>query len=164
MAVELHAAGVPLTAIACPLRELRVQVEHIADRFLEFTTERAFARRLEDRRHHTDAKAAETASLVRRLRPLAQQTVDAELARAMRLFATRQLRGHPGAGEPPEAVRETRCVPIPVETIRGRGAARWRRAGRATSIALAAEREVRARDLDGLTTSRRSDHDLGESP
>ncbi|MEU6603868.1 hypothetical protein ABZ922_02150 [Streptomyces shenzhenensis] len=163
MAVELHAAGVPLTAIAGQLRELRVQVEHIADRFLEFTTEHVFARRLEDPRHRTDAKAAETASLVRRLRPLAQQTVDAELARAMRLFATRQL--------PATRVRGSRRKPF------GRRVAcrfRLRRSGAverpvgagraATSIALAAEREVRARDLDGLTTSRRSDHDLGESP
>ncbi|MFJ8599056.1 hypothetical protein ACIREM_10060 [Streptomyces shenzhenensis] len=145
------------------LGELLVQVGHIAARFLEFITEHVFARCLEDLRHRTDAKAAEAASPVRRLRPLAQQTVDAELARAMRLFATRQPRRQLGAGEPTEAVRETRCVPIPAETIQA--VERPVGAGRAaTSIALAAERQVRTRALDDLTTSRRSDHDLGESP
>ncbi|MGW3635101.1 MerR family transcriptional regulator, partial [Streptomyces sp. NPDC005122] len=46
VAVELYAAGVPLSAISGHLRELRVKVEHIASRFLEFTTEHVFARYL----------------------------------------------------------------------------------------------------------------------
>ncbi|WP_436845569.1 hypothetical protein [Streptomyces shenzhenensis] len=54
-------------------------------------------------------------------------------------------------------------MPIPAETIRAVerlvGAVRA-----ATFIALTAERQVRARALDDLTASRRSDHDLGESP
>ena len=87
VAAELHAAGVPLSAISGHLRELRGQVEHIAARFLEFTTEHVFARYLRGPDRPTDAEAAEAAALVRRLRPLAQQTVDAELARAMRLLA-----------------------------------------------------------------------------
>lgn len=99
VAVELHGAGVPLTAISGHLRELRGQVEHIAARFLEFTTEHVFARYL-GHRPPTDADAAEAAELVRRLRPLAQQTVDAELARAMRTFATRHLQHHLGADTP----------------------------------------------------------------
>jgi DNA-binding transcriptional MerR regulator len=92
VAVELHAAGVPLTAITGHLRELRAQVEHISERFLEFTTEYVFERFL----HHppSDAEAAEATELVRRLRPLAQQTVDAELARAMGLRATARIRHH----------------------------------------------------------------------
>ncbi len=92
VAVELHAAGVPLTAITGHLRELRAQVEHISERFLEFTTEYVFERFL----HHppSDAEAAEATELVRRLRPLAQQTVDAELARAMGLRATAHIRHH----------------------------------------------------------------------
>ena len=94
VAAELHAAGVPLSAIAGHLRELRGQVEHIAARFLEFTTEHVFARYIGPHQPPTEADAVEAATLVRRLRPLAQQTVDAELARAMRLFATRQLRRH----------------------------------------------------------------------
>lgn len=100
VAAELHAAGVPLSAISGHLRELRGQVEHIASRFLEFTTEHVFARYL-GHRPPTEADAAEAASMVRRLRPLAQQTVDAELARAMRTFATRHLQHHLGAEGPP---------------------------------------------------------------
>ncbi|MDQ1009730.1 hypothetical protein QFZ82_004215 [Streptomyces sp. V4I23] len=86
--VQLHAAGVPLPAISVHLRELRGQFEHIAARFLEFTAEHVFAG-FPAHQPPTDAEAAEAAVLVRRLHPLAQQTVDAELARAMRVFATR---------------------------------------------------------------------------
>ncbi|MBB1247264.1 MerR family transcriptional regulator, partial [Streptomyces durbertensis] len=87
VAAELHAAGVPLLAVTAHLRELRAQIEHIADRFLDFTTEHVFARFLDHT--PTDAEAAEAAELVRRLRPLARQTVDAELARAMSAQAAR---------------------------------------------------------------------------
>ncbi|MEE4541110.1 MerR family transcriptional regulator [Streptomyces sp. V4-01] len=92
VAVELHTAGVPLAAITGHLRELRTQVEHISERFLEFTTEYVFQRFLQH--PPTDAEAEEAAGLVRRLRPLAQQTVDAELARAMRTRATAHIRRH----------------------------------------------------------------------
>jgi DNA-binding transcriptional MerR regulator len=102
VAAELYAAGVPLKAISGHLWELRGQVEHIAARFLEFTTEHVFARYLEHR-PPTDADAAEAAALVRRLRPLAQQSVDAELARAMRLFATRHLQQHLNDAREPAA-------------------------------------------------------------
>lgn len=94
VAAELHAAGVPLTAVTGHLRELREQVEHISERFLEFTTEYVFGRFL--KHPPTDEEAAEAAGLVRRLRPLAQHTVDAELARAMRLRATAHVRKHFG--------------------------------------------------------------------
>ncbi|MFH8404538.1 MerR family transcriptional regulator [Streptomyces sp. NPDC018019] len=92
VAAELHAAGVPLTAISGHLRELRGQVEHIAARFLDFTTEYVFHPYLDHQ--PTEAEATEAAGLVRRLRPLAQQTVDAELARAMRTLATRYIHHH----------------------------------------------------------------------
>lgn len=151
VAVELHAAGVPLSAISGHLRELRGQVEHIAARFLEFTNEHVFARYLGSR-PPSEADAAEAASLVRRLRPLAQQTVDAELARAMRLFATRYLRRKLTVGEQPTACDEVQQVTVPARTMRavralvGEGNA-------AAFIAAAAEREVQTRTLDALATS-----------
>ncbi|MGP4008007.1 MerR family transcriptional regulator [Streptomyces sp. 4N124] len=163
VAVELHAAGVPLSAISGHLRELRGQVEHIAARFLEFTTEHIFARYLDGAHRPTDADAAEAASLVRRLRPLARQSVDAELARAMRLFAVRHLRQHLGTDEAPQASEESRSVTIPagamraVEKLVGPGKA-------AEFIALAAEREVRARALDDLAASPATPADLDETP
>ncbi|MFD8543511.1 MerR family transcriptional regulator [Streptomyces sp. NPDC059649] len=101
VAAELHSAGVPLLAISAHLRELRGQVEHIASRFLDFTTEHVFQQFLDH--PPTDAEAAEAAALVRRLRPLAQQTVDAELARAMRTLATRYLRRHLSEALPTES-------------------------------------------------------------
>ncbi|WP_328753317.1 MerR family transcriptional regulator [Streptomyces sp. NBC_00285] len=161
VAVELHMAGVPLSAISSHLRELRGQVEHIAARFLEFTTEHVFARYLEGPHHPTDADATEAASLVRRLRPLAQQTVDAELARAMRLLAVRHLRRHLGTEGPPASRPTSRSVAVPEETIRAVeelvGAERA-----AEFFALAAEREVRARGLDALTSNWLPPVDLDE--
>ncbi|MFJ9466267.1 MerR family transcriptional regulator [Streptomyces caniferus] len=103
VAAELHAAGVPLPAISGHLREVRGQVEHIASRFLDFTTEHVFQPFLDH--PPTEAEAAEAAALVRRLRPLAQQTIDAELARAMRTLATRYLRQHLSEALPAEALR-----------------------------------------------------------
>ncbi|TRO57969.1 MerR family transcriptional regulator [Streptomyces sp. IB201691-2A2] len=151
VAAELYEAGVPLSAISGHLRELRGQVEHIASRFLEFTSEHVFARYLGEH-PPTDADAAEAAALVRRLRPLARQTVDAELARAMRLFANRNLRRHLGAEQPPAPADETRSVAVPAETM----AAVERLVGAekaAEFIAVAAEREVRARALDALAAN-----------
>ncbi len=161
VAVELNAAGVPLSAIAGHLRELRGQVEHIAARFLEFTTEHVFARYLDGPHRPSDAEAAEAASLVRRLRPLAQQTVDAELARAMRLLAVRHLRRHLGASEPEDIGKTTRVVALPAETMRA--VERLVGVEQASAfIALAAEREVRARGLDVLASRGGPPADLGE--
>ncbi|MFD0371654.1 MerR family transcriptional regulator [Streptomyces sp. NPDC059071] len=160
VAAELHAAGVPLSAITGHLRELRGQVEHIAARFLEFTAEHVFARYLEHR-PPTDADAAEAATLVRRLRPLAQQTVDAELARAMRTFATRHLQYHlsPDAAVPGD--REPRSVSLPPETIR----AVERLVGRenvAAFVTAAAEREVQTRTLDTLASNAVNANQVGQ--
>jgi hypothetical protein len=161
VAVELHAAGVPLSAISGHLRELRGQVEHIAARFLEFTTEHVFARYLQGPHRPTDADATEAASLVRRLRPLAQQTVDAELARAMRLLAVRQLRQHLGSEQTPDGPTGSRSVAVPEETMRAvEGLVGEERV--AEFFVLAAEREVRARKLDALTSSGPPPVDLGE--
>lgn len=101
VAAELYSAGVPLLAISGHLREVRGQVEHIAARFLDFTTEHVFQPFLDH--PPTGTEAAEAAALVRRLRPLAQQTVDAELARAMRTLATQYLRHHLSDARPAEA-------------------------------------------------------------
>ncbi|OON79306.1 MerR family transcriptional regulator [Streptomyces tsukubensis] len=148
VAVELHAAGVQLSAVAGHLRELRGQVEHIASRFLEFTSEHVFAR-CPSHRAPTDAEADEAATLVRRLRPLAQHTVDAELARAMRLFARRQLRERPEPPSVPDAGPARTHVPLPRSTIiaveRLVGPERME-----TFVRAAVEHEVQARTLDAL--------------
>ncbi|GBQ00983.1 MerR family DNA-binding transcriptional regulator [Streptomyces spongiicola] len=150
VAAELYTAGVPLGAITGQLRELRGQVEHIASSFLEFTTRHVFARYL-GHRPPTDAEAVEAASMVRRLRPLARQTVDAELARAMRLLATRHLRYHLGAESPPAVEGGRRRIALPGETV----AAVESLVGpehTAPFIAAAAERELRKRTLDAMVT------------
>ncbi|MEV5607106.1 MerR family transcriptional regulator [Streptomyces sp. NPDC052225] len=151
VAAELHAAGVPLPAISAHVRELRGQIEHIAARFLEFTTEHVFARYLGPQ-PPTDAEAAEAAALVRRLRPLAQQSVDAELARAMRLFATRHLHRHLAEGPalPPED--EPQSVTVPMGTMRAVRALVGPE-NVSAFITAAAEREVQARTLDSLATN-----------
>ncbi|MBO1336733.1 MerR family transcriptional regulator [Streptomyces sp. VRA16 Mangrove soil] len=151
VAAELYASGVPLSAISGHLRELRGQVEHIAARFLEFTTEHVFARYLGPQ-PPTDAEAAEAAALVRRLRPLAQQSVDVELARAMRLFATRHLHRHLAAGPVAAPADEPQSVALPAETMRAvRGLVGPENV--AAFIAAAAQREVQARTLDALASS-----------
>ncbi|TVL92615.1 MerR family transcriptional regulator [Streptomyces sp. SAJ15] len=184
VAAELYAAGVPLLAISGHLRELRTQVEHIAGRFLDFTTEHVFQPYLDH--PPTDAEATEAAALVRRLRPLAQQTVDAELARAMRTLATRHLRRHlDEATAPPDAAgRPTppaapgalpvEAVPLPAEAVSLPAepgplptelvslpveAVRAVRslvgpADTAAFIAAAAIREVNARTMDALVAGR----------
>ncbi|MFB7643530.1 MerR family transcriptional regulator [Streptomyces sp. NPDC056084] len=157
VAAELHAAGVPLDAIAGHLRELRGQVEHIAARFLDFTTEHVFARYL-GHRPPTDTEAAEAADLVRRLRPLAQQTVDAELARAMRLFATRHLQRHLGTPTAAPAAPDPGPVTLPSDTVRAVQALVGPE-NVAAFIAAATEREVGARTLDALS---RPTRDSGE--
>ncbi|MFG3492534.1 MerR family transcriptional regulator [Streptomyces sp. NPDC094447] len=155
VAAELYAAGVPLGAITGHLRELRDQVEHIASRFLEFTTEHVFARYLEHR-PPTDADAHEAATMVRRLRPLAQQTVDAELARAMRLLATRHLQLHLSPDAPPVRDDEPRPVALPAGTVRAVQDLVGSE-GVAAFVAAAAEREVHKRTLDVLASNPRNE-------
>nr|WP_084717937.1 MerR family transcriptional regulator [Streptacidiphilus carbonis] len=89
VAVELHELGVPLPAIVAHLEELRGDIDHLARRFVEFSAIHVFVRYAG---HQLDnAEAAEAIGTVRRLRPLAQSVVDAELARAMRVEATKLL-------------------------------------------------------------------------
>lgn len=89
VAVELHELGVPLPAIVAHLEELRGDIDHLARRFVEFSAIHVFVRYAGHQLG--DAEAAEAIGTVRRLRPLAQSVVDAELARAMRAEATRLL-------------------------------------------------------------------------
>ncbi|MFF7440009.1 MerR family transcriptional regulator [Streptomyces sp. NPDC008122] len=159
VAAELYAAGVPLAAITGHLRELRDQVEHIASRFLEFTTEHVFARYLEHR-PPTDADAAEAATMVRRLRPLAQQTVDAELARAMRLLATRHLQFHLSPEPPLVRDDQPRPVSLPAGTIRAVQSLVGAE-GIEAFIAAATEREVNKRTLDALAARRDKEEEIG---
>jgi signal transduction histidine kinase len=89
VAMELHELGVPLAAIVAHLEELRGDIDHLARRFVEFSAVHIFARYAGHQL--TDEEAVEALGTVRRLRPLAQSVVDAELARAMRTEATRLL-------------------------------------------------------------------------
>ncbi|MHA6763219.1 MerR family transcriptional regulator [Streptacidiphilus sp. PAMC 29251] len=89
VAVELHALGVPLAAITAHLEQLRLDIGRLARRFVEFSAVHIFVRYAGHQL--TDDEAVEAVGTVRRLRPLAQAAVDAELARAMRLEATRLL-------------------------------------------------------------------------
>ncbi|MEE1818768.1 MerR family transcriptional regulator [Streptomyces sp. SP18ES09] len=158
VAAELYAAGVPLVAITGHLKELRDQVEHIASRFLEFTTEHVFARYLEHR-PPTDADAHEAATMVRRLRPLAQQTVDAELARAMQLLATRHLQLHLSPEAPEARDDQPRPVSLPAGTVRAvQGLVGAE--GIEAFIAAATEREVNKRKLDALAAKQRKDREV----
>ncbi|MFJ5547057.1 MerR family transcriptional regulator [Streptomyces sp. NPDC093225] len=150
VAAELYAAGVPLDAITGHLRELRAQVESIAARFLEFTTEHVFARYLGST-PPTDADAAEAAALVRRLRPLAQQTVDAELARAMRLQATRHLQQHLTAAG--TAVVPAGPVPVALPGATVRAVQELVGPGHVAAFVRAAtERELQARTMNELAS------------
>lgn len=158
VAAELYAAGVPLAAITGHLRELRDQVEHIASRFLEFTTEHVFARYLEHR-PPTDADATEAATMVRRLRPLAQQTVDAELARAMRLLATRHLQIHLSPDPPLVKDDQPRAVSLPAGTIRAVQSLVGAE-GVEAFIAASTERELNKRTLDALAARHHEDEEL----
>ncbi|MFC5909043.1 MerR family transcriptional regulator [Streptacidiphilus monticola] len=89
VAARLFALGVPLQACLGHLESLRADVEGMARDFVEFSALHVFARYAGHAL--TDEEAAEAAASVRELRPLAQQVVNAELARALRAEAVRLL-------------------------------------------------------------------------
>lgn len=132
---------------------MRGRVEHIAARFLDFTTGHVFARYLGQLQPPTESESAEVAALVRRLRPLAQQTVGVELARVMRLFATRQLRRHLASEKPSERLVESCSVLIPASAMRAVDKLVGPEQAPAF-ITVAAEREVQSRTLDALAARR----------
>jgi DNA-binding transcriptional MerR regulator len=99
---ELNAAGVPLPEVLQQLRILRQAMEAIAGQFVKLTAEHIWSKFPRDPGGSTLPNAAR---LIRRLRPLAQAAVDAELARAMRVQASRYLEGIVGRGvaQPPRS-------------------------------------------------------------
>ncbi len=89
---ELVTAGIPLDAVFDTLRRLRRDVDRIATRLVELTAMHIFDRYGEDLPPPEDVPRL--AEVVRRLRPLAQMVVDAELARAMERHVRRHLGQH----------------------------------------------------------------------
>ncbi|WP_051939895.1 MerR family transcriptional regulator [Phaeacidiphilus oryzae] len=89
LAAELHADGAPLGAIIDQLVTLRADLDGIAQSMVRFSATHLFA----GYAGHplSDHEAAEILSSVRRLRPLAQQAMEAELARALRAQALHLL-------------------------------------------------------------------------
>jgi DNA-binding transcriptional MerR regulator len=81
---ELYAAGVPIAAVLDHARALRRDIERIAGRFLRLTADHVLDRYLHTSQEElSDDDLAGLVEVIRRLRPLAQMAVDAELARAM---------------------------------------------------------------------------------
>lgn len=79
--VELHRAGVPLSAIFSELKTLRRDLDKLASRFVELVTTHVFAPHLDA--PLSGAEAKRLTDLVHKLRPLAEVAVSAELARAL---------------------------------------------------------------------------------
>ncbi|WP_051944681.1 MerR family transcriptional regulator [Streptacidiphilus rugosus] len=103
VAARLFELGVPLAAVIDHFEELRRDMGHLARRFVEFSAVQVFARYV-GATPLSDEDAARAAEAVRRLRPLAQAAVDAELARAMRREATLLLEA--SVATLPEPLRE----------------------------------------------------------
>ena len=87
---ELYAAGIPLAAIMDVARALRRDVDRIAGRFVELVATNLFEPYGDALPPPSDVPRL--AEIVRRLRPLAEMSVDAELARAME----RHVKAHLG--------------------------------------------------------------------
>ena len=89
---ELVAAGIPLEAVLNHARQLARDTDRIATRFVELVSANVF----EPYGDHPfpAADVPRLAELLRRLRPLAETTVDAYLARAMERRMARELGEH----------------------------------------------------------------------
>jgi DNA-binding transcriptional MerR regulator len=87
---ELYAAGIPLKAIMKTARQLSRDVDRVAERFVEMTETHLFEPYGD--RLPPPGDVPRLAEIVARLRPLAQMSVDAELARAME----RRVQAHLG--------------------------------------------------------------------
>jgi DNA-binding transcriptional MerR regulator len=88
--IELHTAGVPIAAVLAELRALRGDVERIAERLVELVAEHVFHAHTRERLPGSP-EMRRLSELARRLRPLAEMVVDAELARGLELAARRAL-------------------------------------------------------------------------
>jgi DNA-binding transcriptional MerR regulator len=102
-AAELVAAGIPLAAVLAAGRELRGEIDRVAELFVTLVTTHLFDP-LGD--VVPPDQVPRLAAAVQRLRPLGQRVVDAELARAMERHAKAQLgdrleRVLPEAGDQP---------------------------------------------------------------
>jgi DNA-binding transcriptional MerR regulator len=80
--VELVAAGVPVAAVLEHARLLRADIERISERLVGLVVEHVFGGR-DSAELPAGADVARLADVVRRLRPMAEMVVDAELARAL---------------------------------------------------------------------------------
>ena len=89
---ELIAAGIPLDAVLNHARQLARDTDRIAARFVELVAANVFEPYGD--RPFPKADVPRLADLLRRLRPLAQTTVDAYLARAMEQRMGRELGAH----------------------------------------------------------------------
>jgi DNA-binding transcriptional MerR regulator len=89
---ELVAAGIPLDAVLNHARQLARDTDRIAARFVELVSANVFEPYGD--RPFPAADVPRLAELMRHLRPLAQTTVDAYLARAMEQRMGRELRAH----------------------------------------------------------------------
>ncbi len=87
---ELAAAGIPLDVVFDQLRKLRRDMDRIAGRFVEIAATHIFDR-FGDELPPPD-EIPRLAELTRRLRPIVEMVIDAELARAME----HQIRAHLG--------------------------------------------------------------------
>ena len=89
---ELVAAGIPLEAVLNHARQLARDTDRIAARFVELVAANVFEPYGD--RPFPAKDVPRLAELVRRLRPLAETTVDAYLARAMEHRMARELGDH----------------------------------------------------------------------
>ena len=89
---ELVAAGIPLESVLNHARQLARDTDRIAARFVELVAANVFEPYGD--RPFPKADVPRLAELLRRLRPLAQTTVDAYLARAMEQRMAKELGEH----------------------------------------------------------------------
>jgi DNA-binding transcriptional MerR regulator len=89
---ELVAAGIPLDAVLNHARQLARDTDRIAARFVELVSANVFEPYGD--RPFPAKDVPRLAELLRRLRPLAETTVDAYLARAMERRLARELGNH----------------------------------------------------------------------